>query len=102
MFWKYVLVLLGGFLVDVFPVPLPPAFTIMIFLQIVFHLNIWLVIPIGVLGSIAGRYTLAWYIPKVAHRIFNPAKNEDVIFLGEKLKLKEGRGQAQILIYSLM
>jgi membrane protein YqaA with SNARE-associated domain len=102
MFWKYALVFLGGFLVDVFPIPLPPAFTVMIFLQIVFHLNIWWVISVGVLGSILGRYTLAWYIPKLAHRIFNPAKNEDVIFLGQKLKLNKRKGQALILVYSLM
>ncbi len=103
MLWgKYFLVFIGSLLVDIVPLPLPPAFTVMIFLQITFDLNIWWVIGIGVLGSIAGRYILALYIPNLAHKIFNPAKNEDVHFLGQKLKSKKGRGRAMILIYSLM
>jgi hypothetical protein len=52
MWWQYALVFLGAFLFDVVPFPFPPAFTIMVFLQIVFDLNVWLVILIGVAGSI--------------------------------------------------
>ncbi|HET6992303.1 MAG TPA: hypothetical protein VFJ43_13300 [Bacteroidia bacterium] len=100
--WKYFLVFIGSLAVDVVPLPLPPAFIIMVFLQITFHLDIWWVIPIGVTGSIAGRYILALYIPHLAKRIFNPAKNEDVHFLGQKLKADGKRGKALILIYSLM
>lgn len=102
MWWQYFLVFIGCVLVDIVPLPLPPAFTVMVLLQIYFNLNIWWVIPIGVLGSILGRYILASYIPHLAKRIFNPQKNEDVHFLGEKLKAKEGRGKLVILLYSLM
>ncbi len=102
MWWQYLLVFIGGFLVDVAPVPLPPAFTIMVLLQIIFNLNIWAVIGIGVAGSVLGRYILTLYIPKLSGRIFKQAKNEDVQFLGEKLKEKGWKGPAAILVYSLL
>src|SRR5450756_907799 len=76
MWWQYLLVFLGAFLFDVVPFPFPPAFTIMVFLQIMFGLNIWVVIVIGVAGSIFGRYILTLYIPLLAGRIFKRSKNE--------------------------
>jgi uncharacterized membrane protein YdjX (TVP38/TMEM64 family) len=88
--------------VDIVPFPLPPAFTIMVLLQIVFKLNIWVVVIIGVAGSIAGRYILTLYIPKLSGKIFKAAKNEDVQYLGEKLKEKGWKSQAAILVYSLL
>ena len=102
MWWQYLLVFLGGFLVDVFPIPLPPAFTVMILLQITFHLDIWVVLFCGVTGSILGRYVLAFYIPKISGKIFSDAKNKDVQFLGDKLKDNRKKGMLFILIYSLM
>lgn len=94
--------LIGSFLLDVVPLPLPPAFTLMVVLQIMFGLDLWLVVVIGVVGSVAGRYTLAWYIPKVAGRIFKPEKNEDVQYLGQKLKEKGWKSHLAILTYSLL
>src|SRR5437868_735029 len=102
MWWKYLLVFIGALIIDVSPIPLPPAFTIMIFLQIKFHLEIWLVIVIGVVGSILGRYILTLYIPKVSDGIFKQAKNEDVQFLGSKLREKGVKSQLFIILYSLM
>jgi uncharacterized membrane protein YdjX (TVP38/TMEM64 family) len=102
MFWQYALVFLGAFTVDVIPLPLPPAFTVMILFQILYDLDIWLVIAIGVTGSIIGRTVLTLYIPKLSSRLFKPTKNEDVQFLGRRLKEKGWRSQALILIYSLM
>jgi membrane protein DedA with SNARE-associated domain len=101
--WKqYALVFAGSLLVDVVPLPLPPAFTLMIFFQIKFDLNIWLVISVGVVGSIIGRYILTLYIPKIAKNIFKPSKNEDVQYLGSKLKQKGWKSQASIIVYSLL
>jgi len=88
--------------VDIVPLPLPPAFVVMVYLQIHYHLNVWMVISIGVAGSVLGRYILTLYIPKIAHRLFNPAKNEDVQFLGRKLKEKGWKSQLAILTYSLL
>ena len=96
------MVFIGSFLFDVVPIPFPPAFTIMVFLQIMFGLNIWLVIVIGVAGSILGRYILTLYVPLLAGRIFKQTKNEDVQFLGKKMKEKVWRGQLVIIAYSLL
>ena len=102
MGWMYLLVFLGAFLFDVVPIPFPPAFTIMVFLQIMFDLNIWWVIVIGVAGSILGRYILTLYIPFLAGKIFKKSKNEDVEFLGSKMKEKGWKSQLLILAYSLL
>ena len=102
MWWQYLLVFLGAFLFDVVAFPFPPAFTIMVFLQIMFGLNIWWVIIIGVAGSILGRYILTLYIPLLAGKFFKRSKNEDVQFLGKKMKEKGWRGQLVIIAYSLL
>lgn len=102
MFFKYALVFLAAMLVDIVPFPLPPAFVVMVILQIYFDLDVWTVIFVGVAGSILGRYVLTLYIPKVASKIFKPAKNEDVQFLGKKLKEKGWKGFVAILTYSLL
>ena len=102
MWWQYILVFVCSCAVDILPVPLPPAFTLMVALQIIFHLNIWAVIFIGVAGSILGRYILTLYIPRIASRIFKPSKNEDVQYLGAKMKEKGWKSQAAILVYSLL
>ncbi len=102
MWWQYLLVFLGALLVDIVPFPLPPAFTVMVALQVIYDLNIWAVIIIGVAGSILGRYILTLYIPKLSGRIFSAAKNEDVRYLGHQMKQKGWKGLAAVLIYSLM
>ena len=102
MWWQYVLVFLGAVLMDITPLPLPPAFTIMILLQIMFDLPVWPVIIIGVIGSIVGRYILTLYIPMISSRIFKKSKNEDIEFLGNKLKTKGWKSQLFILFYTLM
>ncbi|MBS1526371.1 MAG: hypothetical protein JST19_12025 [Bacteroidetes bacterium] len=102
MWWQYLLVFLGSFLFDVVPFPFPPAFTIMVFFQVVFGLHIWPVIVIGVLGSVLGRYVLTLYIPHLSDRIFKRSKNEDVQFLGEQMKHQFWKGQLAILAYTLL
>jgi membrane protein DedA with SNARE-associated domain len=102
MWWQYLLVLVGTFLVDVSPFPLPPAFTVMVLLQATFNLQIWWVIIIGVGGSILGRYVLTLYIPKLSGKIFKTAKNDDAEFLGKKLKKRGWQSHVLVLIYSLL
>lgn len=102
MWWPYLLVFLGAFLFDVVPFPFPPAFTLMVFLQIYFGLNLWSVILIGVTGSILGRYVLTLYIPYIAGNLFKPDKNEDVQYLGKVLKHKGWKSQLVIIAYSLL
>jgi membrane protein YqaA with SNARE-associated domain len=102
MWWHYILVFLGALLFDIVPFPFPPAFTIMLFLQIVFHLNVWAVIVIGVIGSVLGRYMLLLYVPLIAEKYLNVSKNKDIQFLGEKMKENKWKGQMVILAYSLL
>ena len=102
MWWQYVLVFVGALLFDIVPFPFLPAFTIMLFLQIVFHLNIWLVIVIGVVGSVLGRYILILYAPLVGEKLLKVSKNEDIKFLGKKMKENKWKGQMVILAYSLL
>jgi membrane protein YqaA with SNARE-associated domain len=102
MWWPYLLVFLGAFVFDVVPFPFPPAFTIMVFLQIYFGLNLWSVILIGVTGSITGRYVLTLYIPYIAGSLFKPDKNEDVQYLGKVLKHKGWKSQLVVIAYSLL
>ena len=102
MWWKYLLVLFTTFLFDGLPFPLPPACTAMIFWQIKFHLPIWPVIIIGVIGSIAGRYVLTVYISSLSGSIFKKEKNEQVQFLGEKLKSKGWKSHLFVMLYSLL
>ena len=67
-----------------------------------FGLNIWVVIVVGVAGSILGRYVLTLYIPLLAGKLFKSSKNEDVQFLGKKMKAGGWGGQAAIIAYSLL
>jgi len=102
MDWHYGLVFLGAMAVDIVPIPLPPAFTVMMILQICYRLNLWAVIAVGVAGSITGRYILSRYVPLVSGRLFKPSKNEDVQFLGRRLQQKGWKSHALIFVYSLM
>lgn len=102
MWWAYIFVFLGALLFDIVPFPFPPAFTIMMFLQIVFELKVWWVILIGVIGSVSGRYILLLYAPSLAKRYLKDSKNEDIQFLGDKLRENKWQGQLVVLAYSLL
>lgn len=102
MWWQYVLVFLGAMIMDITPFPLPPAFTVMIFLQIMFNLPIWPVVVVGVIGSVLGRYVLTLYIGKLSTHIFSREKHDDVEYLGNQMKSRGWKTQAFIVLYSLM
>ncbi len=102
MWWQYVLVFLGALFFDIVPFPFPPAFTIMMFFQIIFQLNIWLVIVIGVAGSVLGRYILLLYAPILAKMYLKESKNNDIQILREKMRENVWKGQMIILAYSLL
>lgn len=102
MWWQYLLVFIGALLFDIAPFPFFPAFTIMLLLQLIFNLNVWLVIVIGVVGSVLGRYILFLYTPFIANKYLKVSKNEDIQFLGDKMKENKWKGQLVILAYSLL
>jgi membrane protein YqaA with SNARE-associated domain len=102
MWWQYLLVFLGALLFDIVPFPFAPAFTIMVFLQILFDLNVWAVIVIGVVGSVLGRFILLLYAPLMADKYLKVSKNEDIKFLGDKMNQNKWKGILVVLAYSLL
>lgn len=102
MWWQYLLVFLGALLFDLVPFPFPPAFTIMMFFQIIFGLDVWWVIVIGVVGSVLGRYTLLLYAPSIGKKFLKTSKNQDIEFLGQQMKENKWKGQLVVLAYSLL
>jgi membrane protein DedA with SNARE-associated domain len=102
MWWAYLLVFLGTIIVDCTPLPLPPAFTLMILLQNLFHLDIWPVIILGVIGSALGRYLFSLYIARLSDKVLKPEKVNDIHFLGDKLNASLLRSQVFTLLYTLL
>jgi len=98
----YFLVCLASFLVDVIPFVGPPAWTVMVVLQIRFDLNIWWVLVFGVTGSAIGRYYYSVYIKYLSNHYVKEEKNKDMRFLGSKLRNKGWRVQLFVLIYTLI
>lgn len=89
-------------MVDIVPFPLPPAVTLMMLFVILYDLNIWTVLALGVAGSVLGRFILALYIPNISSKLFRAKKSADVHFLVSKLRRKEWKGQAIMFMYALM
>ncbi|SEA90060.1 membrane protein DedA, SNARE-associated domain [Flavobacterium gillisiae] len=102
MWWQYLLVFFGALLFDIVPFPFAPAFTIMVFFQILFDLNVWAVIIIGVMGSVLGRSILLLYTPLMADKYLKASKNEDIKFLGDKMNQNKWKGILVVLAYSLL
>jgi membrane protein DedA with SNARE-associated domain len=100
--WYYLSVFAAAYLVDLLPFFGPPAWTVMVFFQMKFDLNIWFVLFFGVLGSALGRYTLFLYIPYLSVRYIKMEKNEDLQFIGKKLENNGWKVQVFVFLYTLM
>jgi membrane protein YqaA with SNARE-associated domain len=98
----YILVFIASMLVDVVPFVGPPAWSVMVLLQIKYHLDIWWVLIAGVLGSTLGRYIYSLYIPLLSDRIISEQKNEDIRFVGERLGHSGWKVQIFVFLYTLM
>ena len=98
----YFLVFLASLLVDIVPLIGPPAWTVMVFFQIQFKLNIWLVLLTGVTGSAIGRYLYSAYVPFFSKRFIKANKNDDLRFIGSKLADDGWKIQLFVLLYTLM
>ncbi len=98
----YVLVFIAALIVDIVPFFGPPAWTVMVFYQVRYDLDIWMVLISGVIGSTIGRYILSRYIPILSAKFIKVQKNEDIQFIGQKLA-GDGWGiQLFVLLYTLM
>jgi len=99
--WMYLGVLFGAFAVDLIPVAAPPAWTIMVFFILKFHLNPWITLVLGVVGSTLGRYIFSLYIPKVSSKILKRSKEKELEFVGKKLAGSLWRTWTFVLVYTL-
>ena len=67
-----------------------------------FHLNIWIVLVVGVIGSTIGRYLLTLYVPRLNSKILNPKKDADLQFIWKKLSGKKWEVRLFVFIYTLI
>ena len=87
--------------VDCIPVFAPPAWTILAFIIIKWKPNPWGVIAAGAAGSVIGRYVLTLYMPHVSAKIFRPSENDNISFLGKKLKARFWQSNLFVLGYAI-
>lgn len=102
MAFQYLLVFIGSFIVDVIPFFGPPAWLVMVFLQMRYGLNIWCVLAVGVVGSVAGRYILSLYVPYFSNRFINAQKKADIEFIGHRISDGSWKVQTFVALYSVV
>ena len=102
MFYYYLFVFVAALLVDLVPFVGPPAWVAMVFFQMKYGLNIWLVLVAGVIGSTLGRYLLSLYIPALSGKFISVNKQEDIEFIGKKLGDKGWRVRFFVFLYTLV
>lgn len=99
--WAYLLVFLAALAVDTIPVFAPPAWIVLVFLLVKFHLNPWVVVVVGVTGSTLGRYILTRYIPKLSSSVVNRREDENLRYIGSKLGRARWSGATFVFLYTL-
>ena len=99
--WMYLAVFLSALAVDLIPVIAPPAWTLMVFFLVKFHLNPWVLLVAGVSGSTLGRYIFSLYVPKIADMLIKRHKREELEFMGKKLSQKLWQSWLFVFIYTL-
>jgi hypothetical protein len=97
----YLAVFLSAFAVDLIPVIAPPAWTLMLYFLVKFHLNPWVVLVAGVSGSTLGKYIFSLYVPQITDKIIKRHKREELEFMGKKLGQKLWQSWLFVFIYSL-
>ena len=99
--WPYLAMFLAALATDLIPVIGPPVWTVMIFMLVKFDLNPWLVLAVGVPGSVLGRYGLSLYAPWFFGKVIRQTKRDDLKFVGRKLNSSLWRSWPFVLLYSL-
>lgn len=99
------MVYLWAFLVgvgfDLIPIIGPPVWTGLVLLVVKFDANPWLVLATGVPGSVLGRYVLSLYTPWLSRKIVKRRKNDEMEFVGRRLRGKLWQSWLFVLLYSL-
>ena len=99
--WPYLAMFLAALATDLIPVIGPPVWTVMIFMLVKFDLNPWLVLAVGVPGSVLGRYGLSLYAPWFFGKVIKQSKSNELKFAGRKLTGSLWRSWPFVLLYSL-
>lgn len=97
----YVWAFLIGVGFDLVPIIGPPVWTGLVLLMVKFDANPWLVLACGVPGSVLGRYLLSLYTPWLSKKIIKSRKNDEMEFVGRRLKRKLWESWIFVLVYSL-
>jgi len=100
--WPYVLMFFAALVTDLIPVFGPPVWTVMVFMLVKFDMNPWLVLLVGVPGSVLGRYWLSLYVPRLLGKVMKQTKSDELEFVGRKLKGRLWRSWLFVLLYSLL
>ena len=98
----FVLVFFAALLVDIIPFFGPPAWTVILFLQVRYNLDIWPCLVVGVAGSALGRYIYSLYIPLISDRFLKPEKTEDLKFIGQKLQNSGWKSNLFVILYTAL
>jgi membrane protein YqaA with SNARE-associated domain len=88
--------------VDIIPFVGPPAWTVMVFFQLQYQLDVWGVLIAGVIGSTIGRLLMTLYIPFFSEKFINKRKDGDLKYLGEKLSGNKFKVLLFVFIYTLI
>ena len=99
--WMYFLVFVAALAVDSIPIFAPPAWTVLVLLLLLFHLNPWIVVIIGVTGSTLGRYILSIYIPKASSALVTRREDENLRYIGSKLTKAPFAAAVFVFLYTL-
>jgi hypothetical protein len=97
----YLAVFFSALAVDLIPVFSPPAWVLMVFFLVKFHLHPWPVLVFGVVGSTLGRYIFSLYVPLIADQLIKRQKRLDLEFVGNQLGQTLWKSWLFVFIYTL-
>ena len=84
----YLVIFFSTLILDFIPVFAPPAWVVMVFLLLRFHLNPWIIVPVGASGSTLGKYLMMLCVPKFSKIFIKRTKHEELQYVGKKLTRK--------------
>jgi len=84
----YLVIFLSALILDFIPVFAPPPWVVMVYLFVRFHLNPWLIVPIGAAGSTLGKYLMTLCVPKFSKIFIKRTKHEELQYVGKRLSRK--------------
>ena len=70
-------------------------------LLLLFHLNPWLVVIVGVTGSTLGRYILSIYVPRVSSALVTRREDENLRYVGSKVTKAPFAAATFVFLYTL-